>query len=144
MKRNRLSQDPHTLGMPFGPSSHPRERNNQETASDKLTLAFEDSKSLAISSSDGSPPAVTSDAKVNVQYVSLLLVGAMVRMDATIDKAFVRAGGHHDPLPLLRWVEMNSVIGGGGNLHLRWVVKDPDVLRFNKSMTYYAFVSKGK
>jgi hypothetical protein len=44
----------------------------------KLTLAFVDSKSLAISSSDGSPPAVTSDAKVNVQYVSLLLVGAMV------------------------------------------------------------------
>lgn len=31
---------------------------------------------LAISSSDGSPPAVTSDARVNVQYDSLLLVAA--------------------------------------------------------------------
>ena len=31
-----------------------------------------------MSSSLGNPPAVTSDAKVNVQYDSLLFVGAMV------------------------------------------------------------------
>lgn len=35
-----------------------------------------------MSSSDGNPPAVTSDANVNVQYVSLLLVGAMVKTQA--------------------------------------------------------------
>lgn len=33
------------------------------------------SNCFAISSSDGKPPAVTSDARVNVQYDSLLLVG---------------------------------------------------------------------
>ena len=44
-----------------------------------LTLSSFDSRSLAISSSDGRPPAVTSDARVKVQYDSLLLVGgAMV------------------------------------------------------------------
>jgi hypothetical protein len=32
-----------------------------------LTLSSEDSRSLAMSASDGNPPAVTSDAKVNVQ-----------------------------------------------------------------------------
>lgn len=41
----------------------------------KLTLSSELSKSFAISSSLGRPPAVTSLARVNVQYVSLLLVG---------------------------------------------------------------------
>ena len=35
---------------------------------------------MAISSSDGSPPAVTSDASVKVQYDSLLLAGAMVKV----------------------------------------------------------------
>mmetsp|Transcript_20709 Transcript_20709/g.30430 ORF Transcript_20709/g.30430 Transcript_20709/m.30430 type:complete len:110 (-) Transcript_20709:6-335(-) len=39
------------------------------------TLGSELSKSLAISSSDGRPPVVTSDASVNVQYDSLLFVG---------------------------------------------------------------------
>ena len=43
------------------------------------TLSSELSKSFAISSSDGSPPAVTSDANVKVQYDSLLFAGAMVK-----------------------------------------------------------------
>jgi hypothetical protein len=44
-------------------------------------LASELSKSLAISCSDGNPPAVTSDANVKVQYDSLLLAGAMVKVN---------------------------------------------------------------
>jgi hypothetical protein len=44
----------------------------------QLTLASLLSKSLAMSASDGKPPAVTSDANVNVQYDSLLFDGAMV------------------------------------------------------------------
>jgi hypothetical protein len=41
-------------------------------------LLSELSKSFAISSSEGKPPAVTSDANVNVQCASMLLEGAMV------------------------------------------------------------------
>lgn len=40
------------------------------------TLLSEDSKSLAMSCSEGKPPAVTSEANVNVQYDSILFVGA--------------------------------------------------------------------
>ena len=42
----------------------------------KLTFGSLLSNCFAISSSLGSPPAVTSDARVNVQYDSLLLVAA--------------------------------------------------------------------
>lgn len=42
------------------------------------TVASEDSKSFAISASEGNPPAVTSLARVNVQYVSLAFEGGMV------------------------------------------------------------------
>ena len=44
------------------------------------TSSSEDSKSLAMSSSDGKPPAVTSEANVNVQYLSLLFAGAMFKV----------------------------------------------------------------
>ena len=48
----------------------------QHTQQVVLTLSSLDSKSLAISASDGSPPAVTSLAKVKVQYDSFAFFGA--------------------------------------------------------------------
>ena len=60
-------------------SSHGFDAMRCVAKTQKLTLSSDDSRSLAISSSDGRPPAVTSDASVKVQYDSLLLVGgAMV------------------------------------------------------------------
>ena len=51
----------------------------------KPTLGSLLSSCLAISSSDGSPPAATSEARVNVQYDSLLLVAAdMVGIDPSL------------------------------------------------------------
>ena len=44
----------------------------------QLTFVSRLSKSLAISSSDGRPPAVTSSASVKVQYDSLLLAGVVM------------------------------------------------------------------
>lgn len=47
---------------------------------DRIMLTFVSrlSKSFAISSSDGRPPAVTSSASVKVQYDSLLLAGVVM------------------------------------------------------------------
>lgn len=42
------------------------------------TPASEDSRSLAISSCEGRPPAVTSDDSVNVQYDSLELLAVLM------------------------------------------------------------------
>ena len=52
-----------------------------------LTLSSLDSKSFAISASDGRPPAVTSDASVNVQYVSFAFFGAGMVVEAEAAQA---------------------------------------------------------
>lgn len=58
--------------MAFDPSLCMQSKYSNYNSFGRRTLASELSKSLAISSSDGNPPAVTSDASVNVQYDSML------------------------------------------------------------------------
>jgi hypothetical protein len=56
------------------------------------TLLSDDSKSLAMSCSEGKPPAVTSEANVKVQYVSILFVSAAM---VNSDSAMVNQGGEN-------------------------------------------------
>jgi len=75
-----LSQTTHiTLTYSYGwqlPMEKYTTSNPQKIIHDIHTLGSLLSSCLAISSSEGRPPAVTSEARVNVQYDSLLLLAA--------------------------------------------------------------------